>query len=46
MSLDRPSDVVSVGPTSGLQYVRMTPSMCKAMEALMFLTKKWNVTTE
>lgn len=34
MSLDRPSDVVSVGPTSGLQYVRMTPSMCKAMEAL------------
>ena len=27
-------DIVSVGPKSGLQYVRMTAAMCKAMEAL------------
>lgn len=35
--LDGPSsaeDVVSRGPSSGLQYVRMTGAMCKAMEAL------------
>lgn len=28
------SDVVAVGPISGLQYVRATPSMAKALEAL------------
>lgn len=28
------SDVVTTGPTSGLQYVRMTRAMCKALEAL------------
>ncbi len=27
-------DVLSTGPSSGLQYVRMTGPMCKAMEAL------------
>lgn len=28
------NQLVAIGPTSGLQYVRMTKSMCKAMEAL------------
>ncbi len=28
------SDIVAVGPTSGLQYVRIQPHMCKALEAL------------
>ena len=34
LSIDLPDDVVAVGPISGLQYVRITTSMCKALEAL------------
>lgn len=28
------TDVVSIGPVSGLQYVRIAPAMCRAMEVL------------